>query len=414
MNMKKITFSFVAIIVISLFSFYIIYNTNSPKKDPMFNYSITPEEIHSAADFSLYSFLMLVNEKDNLLISPYGIYSALSMAYLGADGETKEEMAKILGISEIELENFKKSSLELKRHLEQATKMSEVSIANALFLKDNYTFRKNFIMDAEKYFEAEISYLPKTGGPINKWIKEKTNKKIKNIIDSGPIDKTMVSCLLNAIYFKAFWEYSFNESKTKKRIFYGITEVNVDMMEREGFYNHLIREDIKAVTLHYYSDHDSKSNYSFYAMMPEENLMEFYQDFNLDTFIQLKEAMEINKVILRIPKFKMESNLSLVNTLKRMGMEKAFDMREADFSNMIDTEEAENLFINEFIHKTFFEIDEEGTVASAVTDLMMESESIADLGKKSKILEFNKPFLFIIEEMETETILFFGQLVHPY
>jgi serpin B len=411
--MKKITFTFVAIIVISLFSFYIIYNTNSPKKDPMFNYSIIPEEIHSAADFSLYSFLIVVSGKENLLISPYGIHSALSMAYLGANGETKEEMAKILGISEIELENFKKSSLELKRHLEQATKQAEVYIANALFLKDNYPFQEKFVKDAEEYFKAEIGYLPKTGELINKWVKEKTFGRIKNILTPGPIDEMMVSCLLNAVYFKAPWENPFKKSKTNKRTFYGTKEIDVDMMEREGYYHNLIREDLKVVTIPYYSDPESKGNYSFYALMPKENIMNFYQDFNLDTFKQLKEEMQNEEIILRIPKFEMESNLSLVNSLERMGMKKAFDIIKADFSNMVDTEKAENLFIDEITHKTFFEIDEGGTKAAAATGIMMSPVSITEEGRKPKILELNKPFLFIIEEKATETILFIGQMVDP-
>jgi serpin B len=322
-------------------------------------------------------------------------------------------MSKILGISEIEFENFKKSSLELKRHLEQTTKQGEVYIANALFLKDNYPFREYFIKNAEEYFEAEIDYLPKTSEPINKWVKEKTFGRIKNILTPGPIDKMMVSCLLNAVYFKVPWENPFKKNKTNKRTFYGTKEIDVDMMKREGYYHHLIREDLKVVTIPYYSDPDSKGNYNLYALMPKENILNFYQDFNLDTFKQLKEEMQNEEIILRVPKFKMESNLSLVNTLEMMGIKKAFDMREADFSNMVDTAKAENLFIDEIIHKTFFEIDEEGTKAAAATGIMMSPEAIAEEERKPKILELNKPFLFIIEEKETETILFIGQVVDP-
>lgn len=411
--MKKITFILSAIVTISLFYFYVIYSPEPPKEDFMFNYNVNPEEIHSAKDFSLASFFMLVDKKENLFISPYGIHSALSMAYTGADGETKKEMANVLGVSEIGLEDFKKASLELKKHLEQANKEAEVSIANALFLKDNYPFRENFKKDAEEYFEAKIDYLPKTGEPINEWVREKTNEKIRDIINPGPIDEMMVSCLLNAVHFEAPWASSFDKGKTSKKTFYGVTEIDVDMMEREGYYNHLVREDLKAVTINYKSGYDSKCSYSFHAFMPEKGLAEFYQDFDIETFNQLKGEMEREEIILRVPKFKIESNLSLVNILEGMGMEKAFDMREANFSNMVDTEKAENLFIDEIIHKTFIEIDEEGTEAAAATVMMMESESIPESERKPKILELNKPFLFIIEEVKTETILFIGQMVDP-
>lgn len=411
MNMKKITIIFASIIIIILF--YVIYRIDSPKEDLMFNYNVNPENIHSAADFSLYSFFAILSGKENLLISPYGIHSALSVAYLGANGETKEEMSEILGISEIELENFKKSSLELKRHLEQATKGAEVYIANALFLKDNYPFQEKFVKDAEEYFKAEIGYLPKTGELINKWVKEKTCGRIENILAPGPIDEKMISCLLNAVYFKASWENPFKKSKTSKRVFYGTNKIDVDMMEREGYYHHLIREDLKAVNIPYHTDPESKINYSFYALMPKENIINFYQDFKLETLKKIKEEMQNEKIILRIPKFKMERNLSLVNSLERMGIKKAFDIIEADFSNMVDTEKVENLFIDEIIHKTFFKIDEEGTNAAAATGIMMSPVSIAEEGRKPKILELNKPFLFIIEEKKTETILFIGQVVDP-
>jgi serine protease inhibitor len=411
--MKKITFILATIIIISIFTFYIIRRPDSPKEDFMFDYNVNPEEIHSAKDFSLSIFFMLIDKNENLFISPYGIHGALSMAYIGADGETRKEMANVLGISEVELEDFKKNSLALKRHLEEATNETKVSIANALFLKNDYPFLENYKEDAQEYFEAKINYLPKTGEPINEWIKEKTNNKIKDIIDSGPIDETTFSILLNAIHFKAPWANEFEKSETSKRVFYGNRKVNVDMMEKEGYYKHLIREDLKAVTINYKSEFGSKGSYSFYAFMPEKGLVEFYQNFDIETFNQFKEEMENNEIILRVPKFKIESSLSLVDALKRMEIKKAFNMIEANFSNMVDIEKAENVFIDEIIHKTFIEIDEQGTEAAAATVIMEEPVSIPELKRRPEILEFNKPFLFIIEEVETETILFIGHLVDP-
>jgi len=316
--MKKITYILVTIIAISLVSFYLIYSTGSLKGDFMSDYNVNPDEIHSAKDFSLASFLTLVDKKENLFISPYSIHTALSIAYTGADGETKNEMANVLGISGLELSDYKKDSLELKKYLESATKETEVSIANALFLKDNYPFLESFKKDAEEYFEAKIDHLPETGKPINEWVKENTNNKIKDIIDSGPIDEMTVSILLNAIHFKAPWANEFEKSKTSKRVFYGDREINVDMMEREDYYKHLIREDLKAVTINYESEFGSKGRYSFHAFMPEKGLAEFYQNLNIETFNQLKEEMENDEIILRVPKFKMESDLSFVDTLKKL------------------------------------------------------------------------------------------------
>ena len=411
--MKKITYILVTIIAISLVSFYLIYSPGFPKGDFMFDYIVNPEDIHSAKDFSFAVFFMLVDKKENLFISPYSLHSALSIVYTGADGQTKEEMANVLGVSELELEDFKKASLELKKHLEQTTKESEVSIANALFLKNNYLFLENFKRDAEKYFEAKIDHLPETGKPINEWVTKNTNNKIKDIIDSGPIDEKTVAILLNAVHFKAPWGIVFEKSETSKRVFFGNRKANVDMMEREGNYKHLILENLKAVSINYKSEFSSKARYVFHAIMPEKGLADFYQNFDIEKFNQLKEEMKKDEIILRVPKFKIENNFSLVGTLEIMGMQKAFDMREANFANMVGIEKEENVFISDVIHKTFVEIDEEGTEAAAVTFEPMEPESIYEPGKKPKILEFNKPFLFIIEEVETGTILFIGHLVDP-
>jgi len=352
MNITKITFILAAIILIGIFAFYVAHKPEPPREGFMFDFNLNPEEIHSAKDFSLASFFMLLDKKENLFISPYSLHSALSIAYIGAEGQTKEEMANVLGVSELELEDFKKASLELKKHLEQTTKESEVSIANALFLKNNYLFLENFKRDAEEYFEAKIDHLPETGNPINEWVTKNTNNKIKDIIDSGPIDEKTVAILLNAVHFKAPWEIVFEKSETSKRVFFGNRKANVDMMEREGNYKHLIREDLKAASINYKSEFSSKARYVFHAIMPEKGLADFYQNFDIEKFNQLKEEMKKDEIILRVPKFKIENNFSLVDTLEIMGMQKAFDMREANFANMVDIEKEENVFISEVIHKT--------------------------------------------------------------
>ncbi len=146
----------------------------------------------------------------------------------------------------------------------------------------------------------------------------------------------------------------------------------------------------------------------FHAFMPlEKSLPEFYQEFDAEYFQEMKPTNK-SETVLRMPKFVLEDSLGLVETLEEMGMEKAFDSDEADFSEMVDLGELDlNVYISDVLHASFVEVDEKGTEAAAATAVEMRLESLP------MALEFNEPFLFVIEEPETETILFIGQLVDP-
>ncbi len=356
-----------------------------------------------ASDFSFDVFKELVSSNENLFISPYSLSTALIMTYIGADGDTKEEMRTALSLNGIDIEELKENVLYLKHHLENVSGKAELSIANALFLKTGIPFLDSYIRDGQNYFQAELDNMPSTGESINQWVKEQTRDKIDEIIDSGPIDPLVIAYLVNAIYFKADWADEFNENLTRKRPFYVNNEaIDVDMMENKANYNYLIEEDLQAVSLNY-----GDGEFVFHAIMPS-NLEDFYTNFNQESFNDLKTSMYKSELTLRLPKFKMEEKFKLAEALKNMGMPLAFDSSLANFSNMVNLEELnDNVYIGEVYHSTFIEVDEKGTEAAGATAVEMRLEmAILD----PLIIELNRPFIFLIEEKETNTILFMGQL----
>ena len=357
-------------------------------------------------DFAFDFFHEMLDEEENVFVSPYSLETALTMAYIGADSETKEEMARALQLKGIDIEEVKENSLNLKKQLEESEDI-ELSVANALYLKENFPFLDSYINDGENYFQAEVNHLPENGSVINDWAAENTNNKISEIIDPGPIDQSVIAYLLNAIYFNANWQNQFNQDKTSQRTFYGVgEEFETDMMNQKSNYYHLNKEDIKAVKLDYQND-----NYSFYAFMPDD-LSQFHQDFNRDYFNDLKDQMENNEIILYLPKFILEKDMGLNQALKNLGIKQAFNESLADFSNMVDLDSiGENVFISSVFQSTFIEVEEQGTEAAAVTGIGMRATSAPT--DPPEVIEFNQPFIFLIEEKESNTILFMGQLANP-
>ncbi len=400
--MKKILI-LIAVIALAVFAFVTFYD-DKPAPE-----IADPEDLSEASasvgDFA-FDIYRHAAEDENRFMSPYSIHSALVIAYIGADGETAEEMAEVLALEGIDIEKLKKDFRDLRIYLEHFSPVTEVSIANALFLREDIPFKENFKDDGARYFDAEISSLPETGKPINEWVSEKTKEKIEEIIDSGQIDEDVIAYLVNAIYFKGSWKEEFDEDKTRRSPFESPQgEVEVDMMENKGDYRYGISENIQAATLEY-----EEGDYLFHAFMPlDGNLSNLYEDLDRETFENIKPTNE-GEITLRVPKFTMEDDLTLKEVLRSMGMMDAFDESRADFSEMVDLEDLGlNVYMSEVFHSSFIEVDEKGSEAAAATAVEMRVESVP----QETIVEFNKPFFFVIEEANTNTILFMGQLVDP-
>ena len=365
-----------------------------------------PDVSSVASANTRFGFKLLHNlrERDpggNIFISPLSISIALTMTYNGAVGETERAMAEALEIGALDLSTINNSNKALRNSLEDPDPKVEISIANSIWSRQGVEFNPEFLDRNRTFFGAEIASLdfssPQATAIINEWVDTNTNGKIEKIVDR--INPQTLLFLINAIYFKGNWQDEFDESMTRPGIFHlsDGSEKQVQMMRREGEYPYFRGENFEATSLPY-----GDGRVSMYIFLPNRNsnLNRFLRTLNEESWEDWISQLQDRRHELMLPRFKLEYEIRLNDTLEALGMGIAFG-GGADFSGM-----GPSLFISEVQHKTFVEVNEEGTEAAAVT---------AVVGVKSLPPAFrvDRPFFFAIYDAETETILFMGTVTEP-
>lgn len=353
--------------------------------------------------FQLLSTAPKDNE-GNLFISPTSLLMALAMVYNGADGKTKEEMAKILGQ---QTDQVNKANASLINRLLQTSDNVELAIANSIWLNENYQFQDDFKINVQDYFNAEINEINVTDNEsvtkINNWVKKETNGKINKIVQD-PLDPDLVSILLNAIYFKGDWKYEFDKNQTSEDTFYGQTK-SASFMKLEEELSYLENNLFQAVSLPY-----GDGTLSMKVFLPKKNvsLKEVEDELTQENWQKWSSQFTKKEGTLLLPKFKLEYEIELNDALKMLGMPTAFE-KDADFSNMI--QESVPLWISKVKQKTYIDVNEKGTEAVAATSIEVVTESaiISD----SFYMNVNHPFIFSIVDDETGMILFLGSISSP-
>ena len=338
----------------------------------------------------------------NIFISPLSISIALTMTYNGAVGETERAMGGVLEIDALDLSTINNSNKALRNSLENPDPKVEISIANSIWSRQGVDLNPNFLEQNRVFFGAEIAALdfssPQATATINEWVDTNTNGKIKKIVDR--IDPEVVLFLINAIYFKGNWQDEFDKSMTRPGVFHlpNGSEKQVQMMRREGKYPYFRGENFEATILPY-----GDGRVSMYIFLPnrDSNLNKFLGDLNPENWKGWISQFGNRRHNMMLPRFKLEYEISLNDTLKALGMEIAFD-RGANFSGI-----GSALFISEVRHKTFVEVNEEGTEAAAVTAGGIVVDSTPP------DFRVDHPFFFAIYDAETETILFMGTVTEP-
>lgn len=351
-----------------------------------------------------FKLLQDLRERDpvgNIFISPLSISIALTMTYNGAVGETERAMAEVLEIGALDLSTINHSNKALRESLENPDPKVEISIANSIWSRQGVEFNPEFLERNRTFFGAEIASLdfssPQATAIINEWVDTNTNGKIEKIVDR--INPQTLLFLINAIYFKGNWQDEFDESMTRPGIFHlsDGSEKQVQMMRREGEYPYFRGENFEATNLPY-----GDGRVSMYIFLPNRNsnLNRFLRNLNDESWEDWISQLQDRRHELMLPRFKLEYEVRLNDALEALGMGIAFG-GGADFSGM-----GPSLFISEVRHKTFVEVNEEGTEAAAVT---------AVVGVKSLPPAFrvDRPFFFAIYDTETETILFMGTVTEP-
>lgn len=355
----------------------------------------------------LFKEIIKVEKGKNVFISPLSVSMALGMTYNGANGKTQEAMQKTLelnGLSIQEVNESYKSLIELLTGLDPKV---QFQIANSIWHRQNFPVKEEFINLCKKYFNSLVKGLdfddPNSTKIINEWVDENTNGKIKGIVNP-PIDPQTVMFLINAIYFKGTWTYEFDKNETKDDWFFlpdGSKKI-CKMMMQEGNFQYFANADFQAIDLPY---GDRKFRMTIFLPKPQTDIDSLIGEFNQKNWDSWISSFADKSLTLCFPKFKLKYELGLNDVLSALGMAIAFDLLQADFTKMYEGQE--NLFISKVKHKTFVEVNEEGTEAAAVTSVEIGITSVGLL------MRVNRPFIFVIRENKSQTILFIGKIVEP-
>ncbi len=360
--------------------------------------------------FKLFTELLKKQPNENIFISPASIAIALDMVYNGASGKNQQAIAKTLELQGMTLQEINQANAALKVTLSNPDPKVQISIANSLWAGEAQPFKPEFIEKIQHFYSAEVKNLnfgaPGASNIINDWVKQNTNGKIDKIVDEIGSDTVLV--LLNAIYFKGNWKYPFPREATQQRPFTllnGAQKQHPMMFRQVSNLQYYQNEMFQAISLPY-----GEGRLSMYIFLPFKgvSLKTFYESLNaenwqkwLNQFDSPDKSDHSGEILIGLPRFKLEYSIELNDALKALGMEIAF--REgADFSAMTPSP----LQIDLVQHKTFVEVNEEGTEAAAVTGAGM-TRGIPDE------MIVDRPFFLVIRDNQTGTILFMGSIVEP-
>lgn len=361
--------------------------------------------------FKLFAEVAKQDAGKNVFISPASVGLALAMTYNGAVGETKQGMERALEIRGMNHLELNRAYAQLKAALESADPKVQLSIANSLWGKKGITFNPDFLQRNKQYYGAEVTALdfgdPSAPATINSWVANKTKGKIDKIIDN--IDAQSILFLINAIYFKGTWAAEFDKAKTKEDQFTtgAGNQKRHPMMHQSGKYSYYEGKAFQAVSLPY-----GAGRVSMYIFLPAQNVsLEAFQKSltaaNWDAW--MKEFAE-TKGEIAVPRFKVEYEIGLNEALKALGMGIAFDPDRANFRGIVET--SQNAFISRVKHKTFAEVNEEGTEAAAVTSVEVSVTSVMQPRKTFRMV-VDHPFFCAIRDNKTGTLLFMGSITDP-
>ena len=370
--------------------------------------------------FALDLYHQLETMDGNLFYSPYSISSALAMTYAGAEGKTAEEMAAVFHFL-MEEDLLHPAFNALDQYLEGLAKQEilddtgeafQLNIANAIWGQKDFHFESDFLDTLAANYGAGLRLLDYLQAPeesrvtINDWVSDHTEERIQDLIPQGAINSDTRLVLSNAIYFKATWLESFEESLTEDKVFHGLDgeEFMTPMMSlgSDVSFQYYQGEGFQAVDLPYVG-----GQVSMLVIVPDEGkFTDFDVNLNSEILDEIIGNLAYQPMYLNFPKFEFETEISLATILAKMGMPSAFN-DGADFSGMTGTKD---LFISDVFHKAFVSVDEEGTEAAAATAVVM---SLTSAPENPLHLEVDRPFLFLIRDIQTNSILFMGRVVEP-
>jgi serpin B len=355
-------------------------------------------------------------ETGNVFFSPYSISTALAMTYAGAEGQTEKQMAEVLrfGLPEERL-HAAFASLRQSSDPGNSKPGYQLRVANRLWGQQGFHFMPAFQQTVRTSYGAELApvdFARQTEAArrtINGWVEKETEQKIKDLIAPGVLDSMTRLVLTNAIYFKGTWTDEFKKEATKDAPFHrsGQRQVSVPMMYQKDHFKYAAVGDLQILELPYGRDR----HLSMVVLLPKQvdGLAQLEKKLSRENLQEWLTGLRSQEVKLFLPRFKMTSQFQLKDVLESMGMTLAFTPRQADFSGISSEEE---LFISAVIHKAFVDVNEEGTEAAAATGVAVAVTS-APVRQEPIVFRADHPFVFLIREQRSGSILFLGRLLDP-
>ena len=348
----------------------------------------------------------------NIFVSPYSAATVLQMAGDGAAGKTKTEMQQVLGTAGMSSDAVMVAHKSIAKALNAGDTNITLITANALWYQAGTPVKPEFVTRNRQFFCSTVDALdftdPHSAEVINAWADEKTWGKISRIAD-GMVDPVYTRLFLaNAVYFKGKWSEPFKPKDTSDQPFHlrdGRLK-SVPMMSQSRVFTYRRGAGYQAVRLPYEGE-----NLAMYVFLPDTNSSpeELLGILNGDRWQRVtKPGFDEKDGLVKLPKFKLEYGVDLKGPLRAMGMKAAFESKQADFSGI-----APKLYVSAALQKTFVEVKEEGTEAAAVTGMALTSAGPEIPRPEPFIMIVDRPFLFLIEDNWTKTILFMGLMFDP-
>lgn len=372
---------------------------------------IDAQFVSKTNDFALELYKQIIsNEKKNVVISPFSISTCLSFAAMGAAGLTADEMFSVLKYGSA----ADKASVTVNygKVMASLDENKSLKIANKMYIMEKFSVKQNFQEMASKGFRSEaeeLNFKENTAAAktINSWVEQKTNDKIKDLISPDALDESTRMVLVNAIHFKGTWTHQFNPDSTRPMPFWvSATEsIDVPMMNTKKHFKHGVFDELELAALELtYND----SDVSMLILLPHErDGLSKLEDKLLSLDIpDMMTKMHSQEVEVFLPKFKIEFDLDLKDTLEKLGMGTMFT-DNADFSELLD--QSDPLKVSKVVHKAFIEVNEEGAEAAAATGMIMMAMCYI------QPVEFvaNRPFYFSLFNRKQNLVIFNGRVQNP-
>lgn len=359
--------------------------------------------------------------QSNLFFSPYSISSAMAMTSMGSNGETKNQIDQVLHFNtdpNALAAAFSLLNDQIVTSKDVPEAFPQVNLANGMWMQVEKPFMPEFVDVLEKYFKSGIYALNFAENPepsrqeINQWVENRTNGKINDLLPVGSITPDTHLVIASAIYMQAPWQIQFDPSMTTHEMFFHDSAMSlVEMMNETSAFQFMKNDEFAALEMPYGLEKGGDAELAMLIFLPNEmeGLAQFEQGLTADKLKSWMDQMNYADVQVRLPKFKLSDDISLKETLSKMGMPLAFTSA-ADFSGISGTKD---LAIDNVVHKAYIGVDEEGTEAAAATGVVVSLTSLVEQVEPPYYFSADHPFFFVIVDKKTDSILFMGRYTNP-